>query len=76
MNLWCVALQKKQSDFAISCKATLSREILCDLHKLGRKPIWCGRGDLNPHGLPPDSKSGASAIPPRPLGFLELFGWV
>jgi hypothetical protein len=23
--------------------------------------IWCERGDLNPHGRPPDPKSGASA---------------
>lgn len=22
---------------------------------------WCGRRDLNPHGYPPDPKSGASA---------------
>src|SRR4030067_198328 len=25
---------------------------------------WCERRDLNPHGCPPDPKSGASAIPP------------
>lgn len=23
--------------------------------------VWCGRRDLNPHGYPPDPKSGASA---------------
>ena len=26
--------------------------------------FWCERRDLNPHGCPPDPKSGASAIPP------------
>src|SRR3970282_34104 len=25
---------------------------------------WCERRDLNPHGCPPDPKSGAYAIPP------------
>ena len=27
---------------------------------------WCGRQDLNLHGVPPVPKTGASTIPPRP----------
>ena len=36
--------------------------------------VWCGRQDLNLHGVPPVPKTGASTIPPRPQVFIIIAG--
>ena len=52
-----------KTDFFVSLMQTKLASLIC----IKKKPrslhldFWCGREDLNPHGLPLDPKSSASA---------------